>query len=130
MYLVFNEGYTATSGEALIRQELCAEAIRVGRIVRHLLPHQTEARALLALMLLQDSRRLARVDNSGEPILLEDQDRNVWNREQIAEGLRLVESALREGPAGPYALQAAIAAVHARARDAKIDRLAADCFFV
>src|SRR5262252_9091406 len=107
VYLVFNEGYTATSGEALIRQELCSEAIRLGRIVRHLLPHQTEARALLALMLLQDSRRLARVDNSGEPILLEDQDRSLWDGDQIAEGLKLVESALREGPAGPYAFQAA-----------------------
>lgn len=119
VYLVFNEGYTATSGEALIRQELCAEATRLGRIVCHLLPHQTEARALLALMLLQDSRRLARVDKGGEPILLEDQDRSLWDREQIAEGLRLVEQTLREGPAGPYALQAAIAAVHARVDDAK-----------
>ena len=119
VYLVFNEGYTATSGEALIRQDLCAEAIRLGRIVCHLIPDQTEARALLALMLLQDSRRLARVDKSGEPILLEDQDRNLWDRQQIAEGLKLVESALREGPAGPYALQAAIAAVHARANSAK-----------
>jgi len=119
VYLVFNEGYTATSGEALIRQDLCAEAIRLGRIVCHLLPHQTEARALLALMLLQDSRRLARIDNSGEPVLLEDQDRSLWNHEQIAEGLKLVESALRKGQAGPYALQAAIAAVHARAENAK-----------
>ena len=119
VYLVFNEGYTSTSGEALIRQELCAEAIRLGRIVCHLLPHQTDARALLALMLLQDSRRLARVDKSGEPILLEDQDRNLWDGDQIAEGLKLVESALREGPAGPYAFQAAIAAVHARAENAK-----------
>jgi RNA polymerase sigma-70 factor (ECF subfamily) len=119
MYLVFNEGYTSSSGQALIRHELCSEAIRLGRIVCHLLPSQTEARALLALMLLQDSRRLARVGASGEPILLEDQERDLWNREQIAEGLELVESALREGPAGPYGLQAAIAAVHARASDAK-----------
>jgi len=119
MYLVFNEGYTSSSGQALIRHELCSEAIRLGRIVCHLLPSQTEARALLALMLLQDSRRLARVGASGEPILLEDQERDLWNREQIAEGLELVESALREGPAGPYGLQAAIATVHARANDAK-----------
>jgi RNA polymerase sigma-70 factor (ECF subfamily) len=119
MYLVFNEGYAASSGHALIRHELCSEAIRLGRIVCHLLPSQTEARALLALMLLQDSRRLARVGASGEPILLEDQERDLWNREQIAEGLELVESALRERPAGPYGLQAAIAAVHARANDAK-----------
>jgi RNA polymerase sigma-70 factor (ECF subfamily) len=119
VYLVFNEGYTATSGEVLIRQELCSEAIRLGRIVCQLLPHETEARGLLALMLLQDSRRLARVDRSGEPILLEDQDRDLWDRKQIAEGLKLVESVLREGPAGPYALQAAIAAVHARAKDPK-----------
>ena len=118
VYLVFNEGYTATSGEALIRQELCAEAIRLGRIVCQLLPRQTEARALLALMLLQDSRRLARLDQGGEPILLEEQNRDLWDREQIAEGLGLVESSLREGPAGPYALQAAIAAVHARANNA------------
>jgi RNA polymerase sigma-70 factor, ECF subfamily len=119
VYLVFNEGYSAHSGEVLIRQDLCTEAIRMGRIVCHLLPRETEARALLALMLLQDSRRPARVDKSGEPILLEDQDRKLWDRVQIAEGLNLVESALRGGPAGPYALQAAIAAVHARANDAQ-----------
>ncbi len=119
VYLVFNEGYSATSGEALIRRELCSEAIRLGRILCGLMPSQTEACSLLALMLLQDSRRLSRVSASGDVILLEEQDRSLWNREQISEGLALVESALRNGPAGPYALQAAIAALHARAHDAK-----------
>jgi len=115
IYLVFNEGYSANSGDTAIRHELCAEAIRMGRILCRLLPSQTEARALFALMLLHDSRRNARSGQNGETILLEEQDRNLWNREQIQEGLALVESALRDGPAGPYALQAAIAAVHARA---------------
>jgi len=115
VYLVFNEGYSATSGETAIRHELCSEAIRLGRILSALLPRQTEARALLALMLLHDSRRKARVSDGGEPILLEDQNRKLWNQEQIREGLELVESALRNGPAGPYGLQAAIAALHARA---------------
>jgi len=119
VYLVFNEGYSATSGEALIRRELCSEAIRLGRIICKLLPMQTEARALLALMLLQDSRRLARTDENGDPILLEDQDRTFWDDGQVREGLALVESALRDGRAGPYALQAAIAAVHAQSRDAQ-----------
>jgi RNA polymerase sigma-70 factor, ECF subfamily len=115
IYLVFNEGYAATYGDSLVRADLCAEAIRLGRIVCELLPDNTEARGLLALMLLQDSRRAARVDRHGEIVLLEDQDRTKWNRAQIAEGLALVHSALSAGPAGPYALQAAIAAVHARA---------------
>jgi RNA polymerase sigma-70 factor (ECF subfamily) len=116
VYLVFNEGYSATSGDTPIRRELCLEAIRLGRIICQLLPRQTEARALLALMLLHDSRRATRTDENGDPILLEDQNRELWNHEQIAEGLRLVESALSGGPPGPYALQAAIAAIHARAR--------------
>jgi RNA polymerase sigma-70 factor (ECF subfamily) len=116
VYLVFNEGYSATSGDTAIRHELCTEAIRLGRIVCLLLPRQTEARALLALMLLHDSRRKARTAENGEPILLEDQKRGLWNQEQIREGLALVESALREGAPGEYALQAAIAAVHARAQ--------------
>jgi RNA polymerase sigma-70 factor, ECF subfamily len=116
VYLVFNEGYSASSGGTAIRHELCSEAIRLGRILCQLLPRQTEPRALLALMLLHDSRRNARTTESGEPILLEEQNREMWNHEQIAEGLILVESALRNGPPGPYALQAAIAAVHARAR--------------
>jgi RNA polymerase sigma-70 factor (ECF subfamily) len=115
IYLVFNEGYAATYGDSLVRADLCAEAIRLARIVCELLPDNIEARGLLALMLLQDSRRMARVDGQGEIVLLEDQDRAKWNRTQIAEGLTLVHSALAAGPAGPYALQAAIAAVHARA---------------
>jgi RNA polymerase sigma-70 factor, ECF subfamily len=119
VYLVFNEGYSASSGETAIRHELCAEAIRLSRILCLLLPRQTEARALLALMLLHDSRRSARVGGNGEAILLEEQNRLLWNQDQIREGLALVESALREGPPGPYALQAAIAAVHARASRAE-----------
>jgi RNA polymerase sigma-70 factor, ECF subfamily len=115
VYLVFNEGYSATSGDAAIRHELCAEAIRLARILCLLLPRQTEARALLALMLLHDSRRAARVGENGEPILLEEQNRGLWNQQQIGEGLALVESALRESAPGPYAVQAAIVAVHARA---------------
>jgi RNA polymerase sigma-70 factor (ECF subfamily) len=114
-YLVFNEGYSATSGEAAIRQELCAEAIRLARLLCELLAAQSESRALLALMLLHDSRRSARVDGDGEIVLLEEQDRSLWDREQIHEGLGLVESALRGGAAGAYALQAAIAAIHAQA---------------
>jgi RNA polymerase sigma-70 factor (ECF subfamily) len=115
IYLVFNEGYAATYGDTLVRADLCAEAIRLGRIACELLPDNTEARGLLALMLLQDSRRTARVRGDGEIVLLEEQDRTKWNRAQIAEGLTLVHSALSAGPAGPYTLQAAIAAVHARA---------------
>jgi RNA polymerase sigma-70 factor (ECF subfamily) len=115
VYLVFNEGYSATSGDTAVRQDLCAEAIRLGRTVGALLPRETEVRALLALMLLHDSRRAARLGENGEPVLLENQDRDLWNQDQIREGLALVESALRDGHAGPYALQAAIAAVHARA---------------
>jgi RNA polymerase sigma-70 factor, ECF subfamily len=115
IYLVFNEGYAATYGDSLVRADLCAEAIRLGRIVRELIPDNTEAQGLLALMLLQDSRRATRVDRHGEIVLLEEQDRTKWNRAQIGEGLALVRSALSAGPAGPYALQAAIAAVHARA---------------
>jgi RNA polymerase sigma-70 factor (ECF subfamily) len=119
VYLVFNEGYSANSGDAAIRQELCAEAIRLGRVLCELLPDQHEARALLALMLLHDSRRSARIDSDGQPILLDEQKRQLWNQEEIGEGLELVESALRSRPPGPYALQAAIAAVHARAARAK-----------
>jgi RNA polymerase sigma-70 factor (ECF subfamily) len=115
VYLVFNEGYAASAGAALIRRELCAEAIRLGRLLVELLPRETEVRALLALMLLTDARRDARVDAAGEMVLLEDQDRSRWDRGAIREGLALVESALRDGPPGAYALQAAIAGVHARA---------------
>jgi RNA polymerase sigma-70 factor, ECF subfamily len=115
IYLVFNEGYAATYGDSLVRADLCAEAIRLGRIGCELLPGNAEARALLALMLLQDSRRATRVNSEGEIVLLEDQDRTRWNRAQIAEGLALVHSAWSAAPPGPYAIQAAIASVHARA---------------
>ncbi len=115
VYLVFNEGYNAVAGDALIRRELCAEAIRLGRLMCELLPQAAEARGLLALMLLQDSRREARLSALGDLLLLEEQDRSKWNQEQIREGLELTETALREAPPGPYSVQAAIAAVHARA---------------
>jgi RNA polymerase sigma-70 factor, ECF subfamily len=115
VYLVFNEGYSASLGDTVIRQELCAEAIRLGRLICELLPLQNDARGLLALMLLQDSRRGARMSSDGEMVLLEKQDRTRWNQDEIREGLELVESALRTGRAGPYSLQAAIAAIHARA---------------
>jgi len=119
VYLIFNEGYMASSGDALIRRELCAEAIRLGRVLCQLLPQQPEAQALLALMLLHDSRRDARVSSDGELILLEEQDRNLWHREQIKEGTGLTESALRSGAAGAYAVQASIAALHANAKTPK-----------
>jgi RNA polymerase sigma-70 factor, ECF subfamily len=111
LYLVFNEGYVATAGEALVRRELCAEAIRLARVLRVLMPDEPEVAGLLALMLLQDSRRDARTGPDGEPVLLEDQDRGLWDRDEIAEGLEIVERL----PPGPYVLQAAIAAEHARA---------------
>jgi RNA polymerase sigma-70 factor, ECF subfamily len=118
VYLVFNEGYAASSGAMVTRHDLSAEAIRLGRLLVELLP-EPEAIGLLALMLLHDSRRAARTSASGEVILLEDQDRSLWDHDQIAEGKRLVERALsaRSG-VGPYALQAAIAAVHADAATA------------
>jgi RNA polymerase sigma-70 factor, ECF subfamily len=115
VYLVFNEGYTATAGDELVRTDLCQEAIRLGRMLVQLMPDQSEARALLALMLLHDSRRAARTSPSGDIVLLEHQDRGLWNRAQIAEGLQLIESVLRTGRPGPYALQAAIAGVHSEA---------------
>jgi RNA polymerase sigma-70 factor (ECF subfamily) len=115
IYLVFNEGYSATSGEELVRSDLCAEAIRLGRILVQLMPDEPEAGGLLALMLLQDSRRAARTGTRGEIILLENQTRTKWDRTAIHEGLQLVASVLRSGTAGTYTLQAAIAAAHARA---------------
>ena len=118
LYLVFNEGYDATAGEALIRRELCAEAIRLARVVVGLLPDEPEAAGLLALMLLTDARRPARVGPDGRLIRLEDQDRSRWDGAEIAEGIALVEGALRTGRVGPYQLQAAIAAVHDEARTA------------
>lgn len=114
VYLVFNEGYTATSGPSLTRADLSTEAIRLGRWLARLLP-DPEVMGLLALMLLQESRRAARTSPSGELILLEDQDRSLWNREQIAEGVALVEQALVSRRFGAYTLQAAIAAVHSDA---------------
>jgi len=117
VYLVFNEGYAASSGAALTRADLSVEAIRLGRLLVALLP-APEALGLLALMLLQDSRRAARTSPDGDLILLEDQDRALWNREQIAEGVALVERSLVSRQFGPYTLQAAIAAVHAEAASA------------
>jgi RNA polymerase sigma-70 factor (ECF subfamily) len=119
VYLIFNEGYLASSGDALIRRELCAEAIRLGRVMCNLLPQQPEAQALLGLMLLHDSRRDARVSAERELVLLEEQDRSLWHGEQIREGTQIVESALRRGAAGAYAIQASIAALHANAKTAK-----------
>jgi RNA polymerase sigma-70 factor (ECF subfamily) len=113
VYLVFNEGYAASSGAELMRLDLASEAIRLGRLLVELLP-ETEALGLLALMLLQDSRRAARASPGGELVLLEDQDRSLWNGAQIAEGTALVRRALASRPFGPYTLQAAIAAVHCR----------------
>ena len=114
VYLVFNEGYSSSSGGSLTRHDLSGEAIRLGRLLIQLLP-EPEVMGLLALMLLQDSRRAARTSTTGDLILLEDQDRTLWNRDQIAEGLKLVERALSSRRIGPYTLQAAIAAVHAQA---------------
>jgi RNA polymerase sigma-70 factor (ECF subfamily) len=119
VYLIFNEGYLASSGDALIRRELCAEAIRLGRVLCGLLPQQAEAQALLGLMLLHDSRRDARVSAERELVLLEEQDRSLWHAEQIREGTEFVESALRRGAVGLYAVQASIAALHANAKTAK-----------
>jgi len=117
IYLVFNEGYSASSGASLTRHDLSGEAIRLARLLVELLP-EPEAVGLLALMLLQESRRAARASPTGDLILLEDQDRSIWNREQIGEGLALVERALSSRRFGPYTLQAAIAAQHAEAPDA------------
>jgi RNA polymerase sigma-70 factor (ECF subfamily) len=114
IYLVFNEGYSASAGDVLMRAELSAEAIRLGRLLVDLLP-EPEAQGLLALMLLHDSRRVARASPSGEMILLAEQDRSLWNRDPILEGIALVERALASRRVGPYVLQAAISAVHAEA---------------
>jgi RNA polymerase sigma-70 factor, ECF subfamily len=116
IYLIFNEGYLATEGEALIRRELCAEAIRLGHLLCEIDAREPESLGLLALMLLHDSRRHARVDSDGVLVTLEDQDRSLWDRDQIEQGLALVDEARRAGNIGPYQLQAAIVALHAEAR--------------
>lgn len=118
IYLIFNEGYAASAGHNLIRNDLCAEAIRLGRLLCELLPNEPENMGLLALMLLQDSRRDARVNGEGELVTLEEQDRSRWDAAEIAEGMRLVQAALSLHRVGNYQLQAAIAAVHAEAKHA------------
>jgi len=123
VYLVFNEGYSASSGASLTRADLSGEAIRLGRLLLELLP-EPEAAGLLALMLLQESRRAARTSQAGDLILLEDQDRSLWNRAYIAEGLALVQQSLSSRRFGPYTLQAAIAAVHAEAPTASATKWA------
>lgn len=118
LYLIFNEGYVATSGDSLTRQELCAEAIRLCRILVDLLPGEAEARGLLALMLLHDSRREARLSSTGELVLLEEQDRMLWDSSKIQEGIAILDEAITLRNPGPYQVQAAISALHAEARAA------------
>jgi RNA polymerase sigma-70 factor (ECF subfamily) len=115
VYLIFNEGYEASSGPDLLRSDLCAEAIRLGRVLAKLMPDEGEVLGLLALMLLHDARSEARTDEAGDLLMLEEQDRALWDREQIEEGTKLLERALRMRPAGPYGIQAAIAALHCEA---------------
>jgi len=115
IYLIFNEGYSATSGDTLTRHELCAEAIRLCRVLVPLLPDSAEARGLLALMLLHDSRCETRVDAAGQLVLLEEQDRTRWDREKIEEGIPILDGALALSDPGPYQVQAAISALHAEA---------------
>jgi RNA polymerase sigma-70 factor, ECF subfamily len=117
LYLLFNEGYAASAGADLIRQSLCAEAIRLTRLLARLMPDEPEALGLVALMLLHDARRATRMDGAGELVTLEAQDRSRWDRGEIDEGVAILEAALRRGQPGPYQLQAAIAACHATAAD-------------
>ena len=119
IYLIFNEGYSATAGDSLTRKDLCAEAIRLGHMLCQLMPGEAENLGLLALMLLQDSRRDARTSEHGEFVTLDEQDRSLWDRREIEDGLRLVETALRLGRVGAYQIQAAVAAVHAEAETAE-----------
>lgn len=119
IYLLFNEGYTATSGPDLIRADLCGEAIRLARLLARLMPDEPEVLGLLALLLLHDARRGTRVDAAGDLVTLEDQDRAAWDRAAIEEGTRLLDTALRRSPAGPYRIQAAIAACHTTAPTAE-----------
>ena len=118
LYLLFNEGYTATAGTSLVRHDLCAEAIRLARALARLMPDEPEAGALLALMLFHHSRRAGRVDDAGDVVTLEDQDRSLWDQAEIGEGVRLLEAAARRERRGPYLVQAAIAQCHATARTA------------
>ena len=116
VYLVFNEGYSASAGYSLVRADLCSEAIRLGRVLAELVPDEPEVQGLLALMLLQDSRRAARVSLANDLVLLEDQDRSLWDAAKIEEGMALVERALIQHELGPYQVQAAIAALHSQAK--------------
>ena len=118
LYLIFNEGYTATAGDSLIRKDLCSESIRLGRLLGELMPEEPENLGLLALMLLQDSRREARLGPQGELVTLEEQNRSLWDQKEIEEGLALLQRALNLRSAGPYQLQAAIASLHALAKSA------------
>jgi RNA polymerase sigma-70 factor, ECF subfamily len=119
IYLIFNEGYAATGGEALVRADLCAEAIRLGKLLATLMPDEPEALGLVALMLLHDSRGSTRTDEDGALVLLEDQDRGGWDRGEIDEGVRVLDRALRHRRAGSYQLQAAVAAVHSQSPSAE-----------
>lgn len=119
LYLLFNEGYAATTGGDLVRTDLCAEAIRLARVLARLMPDEPETLGLLALLLLHDARRHTRVDAAGELVTLEDQDRSAWDRAEIDEGTTLLETALRRGSPGPYQIQAAIAACHTTAATAE-----------